>query len=73
MQKKDNTIKRIEKRYFSPVPTKARKIGDAILYTSLSFQPIIIGLPLPDNQKLWVNFGISALGIIGKIITNFAK
>lgn len=69
----DSKLAKLNKKYFSPVPTPMRKFGDAILYTSLSFQPIVMGLPLPDNEKLWVNFAISAAGILGKILTNFSS
>ena len=40
---------------------------------SLLVPGVVMGLPLPDEQKLWVNFGISAAGILGKILTNFSS
>ena len=60
------------KQYWTPTPVKARKIGDAFLVLSASLSGAVMGLPLPDNQKLWINFGLTLLGVIGKIVTNFA-
>lgn len=73
LPKKDTQLAKLNKKYFSPVPTPMRKVGDMILYTSLSLQPMVMTLPLDDSHKLWWNFGISAAGVIGKVITNFSS
>jgi hypothetical protein len=59
-------------QYWTPTPVKARKIGDAFLILSASLSGAVMGLPLPDNHKLWINFILTLVGVIGKIITNFA-
>lgn len=59
------------KKYYAPTPAKFRKIGDAILFISVGLQPLTQTLPLTDNQRVWVNFGMGAAGLIAKVITNF--
>lgn len=61
------------KNFYAPTPVFIRKIGDSILYASLALQPLTLTLPITDNQRVWVNFGLSAAGILGKFITNLFK
>jgi hypothetical protein len=61
------------KHYWEPTPARLRKVGDSILWVSLALQPLTLTLPITDNQRLWINFGISGLGIAGKFITNLFK
>ena len=60
------------KQYWAPTPVKARKWGDAILIISASLAGAVMTLPVPDNTKLWINFGLTVFGVVGKVITNFA-
>lgn len=66
-------INELTKKYAKPTPAKWRKIGDSILFFSIGLQPMITTLPLTEHQMLWINFGIGALGVIGKTLTNFAE
>ena len=59
------------KNYYLPTPKRIRKIGDSILLASVALQPMTQTLPLTDNQRLWVNFGLGCVGILGKFVTNF--
>lgn len=56
--------------FYKPTAVKYRKLGDSILFLSVALQPMTQTLPLTDHQRLWVNFGIGGLGVIGKFITN---
>lgn len=60
------------KKYFSPTPKKWRKVGDSLLLLSVGVSGSITGLPMPDNEKMWLMFAVSLLGTFGKIMTNFA-
>lgn len=61
------------KNYYAPTPKRLRKLGDGILYASLALQPLTLTLPVTDNQRMWINFGLSTAGIFGKFITNLFK
>ena len=60
------------KKYFSPTPKKWRAIGDSIMIFSLGVSGYVMGLPISDNAKTWTMFCINFLGVIGKILSNFA-
>jgi len=60
------------KKYFSPTPRKWRIVGDTLMICSVSFSGMVTGLPLSDNTKMWLVFIINAVGVLGKVITNFA-
>lgn len=49
---------------------KLKKIGDAILIFTTSLSGAVMGLPISDSAKLWINFGLTFIGTIGKIMTN---
>ena len=66
-------MKNTLKNYYAPTPINMRKIGDAILLGSTSISGMIMGLPLSDNYKLWLTFGLNLFGVLGKVITNFFK
>lgn len=57
--------------YKKPTPIKMRKLGDSILIAGPLLQSAIMGLPLTETQKIWVNFSITISTLIGKLITNF--
>ena len=61
------------KTYWHPTPIKARRWGDAFLLLSASLSGAVMGLPIEDFKKLWINFALTLIGVIGKIITNFAS
>jgi hypothetical protein len=60
----------LKQNYWSSTPIIARKIGDSLLIASLGLSGGVMALPLEDETKLWVNFGFTAIGVVGKIITN---
>lgn len=57
--------------YWQDTPVFYKKVGDSILFFCLGMIPIIHTLPVSDTTKLWIVSGLSALGILGKTITNF--
>lgn len=57
--------------YRARTPIKMRKLGDGILIAGPILQTAIMSLPLTDLQKTWINFGITIITLIGKLITNF--
>jgi hypothetical protein len=59
--------------YKKPTPAKWRKIGDAILLGSSSFSGMVMGLPLSEHAQLWTIFILNAVGVVGKVLTNFFK
>jgi len=59
------------KGFYEPTPVKWRKIGDAVLYFSVSMIPVVHSCPLSANSKLWVVSALAAYGVAGKTITNF--
>lgn len=60
------------KKYYKPTPVKWRKLGDAFLLFSAGLSGAVMGLPISDNSRTWVLFAVNIVGIIGKVITNFA-
>lgn len=61
------------KHYYDKTPVRMRKLGDTVLLGSASLSTMVMGLPLSDQQKLWVVFSVNCLGVIGKMLTNFFK
>lgn len=59
--------------YAAPTPVKWRKIGDAILLATTSLSGMVMGLPLSEHAQLWAIFILNAIGVAGKVITNFFK
>lgn len=57
--------------YKASTPELFRKIGDSILIAGPILQTAIMELPITENAKIWINFGITILTVIGKIVTNF--
>jgi len=49
---------------------KLKKIGDSFLIISTSLSGAVMGLPISDTAKLWINFGLTIIGTMGKVITN---
>jgi hypothetical protein len=60
------TVNKMKKNYFSPTPTKWRKLGDTLLGVSTT----ITGFAIYENEK-WIALTALALGVIGKFLTNF--
>lgn len=65
-------INGLMRKYSTPVPWRFRKIGDALMVGALGLSGLITGLPLTDHQKVWIMFCVNVLGVLGKVITNFA-
>ena len=63
-------IKKLKDNYWSATPLIAKKVGDSLLIASLGLSGGVMALPIEDNTKLWVNFGLTGMGVFGKIITN---
>lgn len=62
------------KSFYSPTPKKWRKIGDAVLWTLVGLQPIIVGADfIPDKTVKFVLFAMSIVGVIVKAATNLAS
>jgi len=59
--------------YWKPTPQLARKWGDSILIFCVGISPLITTLPITETAQKWWMFGLSAMGVIGKVITNFFK
>ena len=59
------------KGYYEATPKLFRKVGDSILITCVGISPLVATLPITDGQQKWIMFGLSALGVVGKVITNF--
>jgi hypothetical protein len=60
------TITKMKQNYFSPTPTKWRKLGDALLGVSTT----ITGFAIYEEAK-WVAIAALLLGVVGKFLTNF--
>lgn len=52
-----------------PTPIKIEKIGNAILMFATGLTPIIATLPIPSDIAIWINAGLSILGLGVKIFT----
>ena len=61
------------KHFYHPTSKKLRKIGDAFLYGSAGMATVVMGMPIKDNTKLWINSALGAIGVIAKFITNCFK
>ena len=57
--------------YKASTPERMRKLGDSILIAGPIMQGAIMGLPVAENTKLWVAFGITCVTVLAKIVTNF--
>jgi hypothetical protein len=60
------TITKMKQNYFSPTPTKWRKLGDDLLGVSTT----ITGFAIYEEAK-WVAIAALLLGVVGKFLTNF--
>ena len=59
--------------YYSPTPKKWRKIGDAILLGTATLSTLMMGAPFDDRTISLTVWGLSVIGVVGKVITNFFK
>ena len=57
---------KMKNTYYSPTPTKFRKLGDALLGVSTT----ITGFAIYQDVK-WVALTALIIGVIGKFLTNF--
>lgn len=57
--------------FYQGTPVFYRKIGDSILYFSVSMISVVHGTPVSDNKKLWAVTILAVVGVVGKTITNF--
>jgi len=67
LNKARDGVKRVHDRYYSPVPRKWRKVGDSLLVVS-NFIMGISAFTLPPIVTVLAG----GIGVVGKIITNFA-
>ena len=59
--------------YYAHVPTMWRKVGDTVLVATTGLEGMIIGLPIEENTKLWLNFAVGIVGLTVKVLTNCFK
>lgn len=50
-------------------PINIEKIGTGILMLTAGMTPIVASLPVDHDVTIWVNAGLSTLGLIAKVIT----
>ena len=65
-------IRTISNRYSSQTPLRWKIMGDSILILGAAISGAVMGLPMPDNTKLWINFAVVMVMAVGKILTNLA-
>lgn len=54
-----------------PSNKKWKAVADFFLYSLPLYLGVILTLPLPDNTKMWINFGISMAIVTLKSISKF--
>lgn len=59
--------------YYQPTPKKWRKIGDAILLGTSALGTLMMGAPFSDKTISIIVWALGVVGVLGKVITNFAK
>lgn len=50
-------------------PIKMERLGTAILMLTSGMTPIVASLPINNNIAIWINAGLSTLGLGAKIFT----
>jgi len=65
-----NTIQKGYKNFKEPTPLKWKVIGMIIAITCAGMTPAVMGLPVDDNMKAWLNCGFAFLMVISNVITN---
>lgn len=65
------TIKQLRKNYNSPTPKKLKVIADFVLVLTAAISGSVMGLPISDNAKLWINFTVNIIAVAFKFITKF--
>ena len=65
-------ITALKKRYNAPTPVRWKNIGYIILTIGAGIQGSIMGLPITDTHKAWINLSITFLTLIGKVLTDLA-
>lgn len=59
--------------YFKPTPKKFRILGDSLLIISVGLGASIVNIhSISEDAKGLIIFSVDLLGILGKLITNFA-
>lgn len=61
------------KHYYKPTPVVWRKVGDTILIAATSLSAMILPLPIKEDSKSWIVFGVNLVGVAGKIVSNMFK
>lgn len=59
------SVKNIKKK----TPIKIERIGTAILMFTAGLTPIIASLPISNNVAIWINAGLSTIGLGTKVFT----
>lgn len=57
------------KNFKKTTPIKLEKLGSAILMFTSGMTLIISTLPIPSNTNIWINAGLSTIGLGAKIFT----
>jgi predicted phosphoadenosine phosphosulfate sulfurtransferase len=50
-----------------------KKVADFFLYTLPLYLGVIVALPLPEETKIWINFGMSMAVVTLKGLTKFTS
>jgi hypothetical protein len=56
-----------------PSSKKWKKVADIFLYTMPLYLTTIMAVPISEDLKLWINFGITMLTITLKTISKFTS
>lgn len=65
------TLKKLRSNYHRPTPAKWRAAADLGLILCGTVSGAVMGLPITDNSKLWINFSLTILSTTFKFITKF--
>ncbi len=63
----------IQSKKYSTGGNNIKLYADLMLTFSMVASGIIMGMPLPDNTKLWINSIIGFIGMGGKLLTNVVE
>lgn len=58
------------KRYNEPTPKYWRQIGDFALVLLVAIQPMVVNMPIGENYRYWVDFGLTIVLVGIKFWTN---
>ncbi len=63
----------IKAKKYSTNGDKTKLYADLMMVFSLGASTVIMGLPIPDTSKLWINSIIGFIGLGGKLLTNVVE